>query len=153
MFSETTLEAWTPSPDSESVGAEETDTTTLPRLPSILVEKTLRTITEADGVDPTYSDAGDAATFDIHITNTGNTRLNEVVLTDDMFGDGIACDHDFSGAASGFLPSSHADGHPVVCEGVMRLTSVDVDAGFISGAAEASGLTTETLTCRYSRPA
>lgn len=145
VVSETTLEAWTPSPSAEILEAEASDYTALPRLPGISVEITLRTMTKADGINPTYSDAGDTATFDIHITNTGNTRLNQVVLFDDMFGDSITCDHDFSGTASGFLPSSHADGFPIVCEAVMHLTYDDVDAGFISGAADVSGLTVETL--------
>lgn len=100
------------------------------------VEKTMRSITTTDGIDPTYSDAGDTATFDISITNTGDTRLNQVLLTDEMFGDNIICDYDFSGSASGFLPSSHPDGHPISCEARTRLTHANVDAGSISGTAK-----------------
>lgn len=143
VFSETALGAWTPSPNSEQVEAQATDNTTLPRMPRISVEKNMRAMSVADGVDPTYSDAGDTATFDISITNIGNTRLSQVVLTDDMLGDSITCDHDVSGTADGFLPSSHVEGVPIVCEAVLHLTPDDVDAGFISGAAEVSGSTIE----------
>lgn len=152
VFSEAALEAWTPYPNTEQVQASETKSTTLPRLPRISVEKSLRTMTVAGGVDPAYSDAGDTATFDISITNIGNTRLNQVVLTDDMLGDSITCDHDFSAIADGFLPSSHAEGFSITCEATKHLTPDDVDAGFISGAAEVSGSTIETPKLRHPRP-
>lgn len=102
------------------------------------VEKTLRSITVTGGIDRTRSDAGDTAAFDISITNTGNTRLNQVSLTDDMFGDNITCDYNFNDTTSVLLPSAHPDGAAISCEASMDLTSVDIDAGFIAGASEVS---------------
>ncbi|CAM9789547.1 unnamed protein product, partial [Ectocarpus sp. 6 AP-2014] len=140
VFSESAVEAWSPSPDSTSVDEKETDTFPLPGRSVISVEKTMRSITNTDGIDPTYSDAGDTATFDISIINTGDTRLNQVLLTDEMFGDSITCDYDFSGTASGFLPSSHPDGHPIMCEAQTRLTHANVDTGSISGMAKVTSM-------------
>lgn len=114
------------------------DDKNISQLPRILVQKSLTVLTTADGINPTYSDAGDRAVFNITITNTGNTRLNQVLLTDESCGHNIVCDRNFSDAASGFLPSSHPDGHPIVCEGTTYLTSDDVDRGSISGMAEVS---------------
>lgn len=141
VFSEAAVEAWSPSPDSTSVDEKETGTFTLPGRSIISVEKAMRNITNTDGIDPTYSDAGDTVTFDISITNTGDTRLNQVLLTDEMFGDNITCDYDFFGEDSGFLPSSHPDGHPIMCEAQTRLTHADVDTGSISGTAKVCWLT------------
>lgn len=150
IFSEARVGAWTTSPNSIAVGAKANDSTPLPQKPGILLEKSLRAITKAAGIDPTYSDAGDTATFHIFITNTGNTRLSKVVLTDVMFGENITCDHDFSGARSDFLPL-RPDGHPIVCEAVAYLTSVDVNTGYITSTAEVSGSTIDTSQCVYVR--
>lgn len=138
VSSEVVGEGRTPSPDSTTIGAQQNDTTILPGQSSISVEKALRSITVAGGIDLTYSDAGDTAIFDITITNTGNTRLGQLLLTDDMFGDTIPCDHDLLDMTNGLLPSSHPDGGSISCEASMNLTSVDIDAGFITGTAEVS---------------
>lgn len=119
---------------------EASDTTYLPWQARILVTKSVAMVTTAGGINPTYSDSGDIATFDITIKNTGNTRLTKVQLTDGMFGENIICDHDFSAGASIFLPASDSDGHPIVCEATMVLTTADIDTGSISGTAKVRGL-------------
>lgn len=110
----------------------ENDTTILPQKPVILMKIGLKAITKTEGIDPDYSDANDMVTFDVIITNTGNTRLHEVQLTNDS----IKCDHELSGTTSGFL-SLNPNGI-LACEASTRLTSVDVDTGSIIGTAEAS---------------
>ncbi len=119
--------------------AAENDTTILPQKPVILVEIGLKKITKTDGINLDYSDANDTLTFDVTITNTGNTRLHEVELTNDS----IACDHDLSGMASGLLPLNPNGG--LSCEASTRLASVDVDTGYIIGMAEASWSTVTLL--------
>lgn len=131
VLSEATVEGWTLAPVPIAVKAEENDTTILPQKTEILVEIGVKTITKTDGIDPEHSDAGDTVTFDVNITNTGNTRLNQVVLTDES----ITCNYDFSDAASGFLPL-HPDGHQIACQASIQLSNVDVDAGSITGMAE-----------------
>lgn len=148
VFSEAKVKAWTTSPNSIEVEAKGSGSTPLHQKPEILLEKHFREITKAAGIHPTYSDAGDTATFDIYITNTGNTRLNRVVLTDDMFGESITCDDDFSGTISGFLPL-RPSGHRIVCEAVALLTSVDVDTGYINSTAEVSWSTTDASQRMY----
>lgn len=133
MFSQATITGRSPSPDSEIVSAEATDTTNLTQKPSILVETAVSVVTTAAGINAAYSDAGDTVSFEIIVMNTGNTRLSKVILTGDKFGDDISCDHDFSGASSGFLPWLHPEGHAIVCEATLYLTSMDVDNSVISG--------------------
>lgn len=150
VFSGAEVNARTLSSNYMPIRAKANESTALPRNPEIFLEKSLRAITVAAGIDPTYSDAGDTATFDIYITNTGNTRLNEVVLTDGMFNDGITCDYRFNGTTSGFLPL-HPDGHRIACEAVTHLTSADVDTGYIASTAEVSMSTTDSAygTCSF----
>ncbi|CAN0512031.1 unnamed protein product, partial [Scytosiphon promiscuus] len=75
VSSEFIAEGRTPAPDSTITGATDDNTTILPRFSSISIEKKLRSITTAGGIDLARIDAGDTAVFDISITNTGNTRL------------------------------------------------------------------------------
>lgn len=105
-----------------------------------MVTKSLALVTTAGGINPTYSDSGDIAIFDIIIENTGNTRLSTVQLTDDTFGENIVCDHDLSAGTSIFLPASDPGGYPIVCEATMMLTTANIDTGSISGTAKVRGL-------------
>ncbi|CAM9230892.1 unnamed protein product [Scytosiphon promiscuus] len=140
VSSEVIAEGRTPAPDSTITGATDDDTTILPRFSSISIEKKLRSITTAGGIDLARIDAGDTAVFDISITNTGNTRLGQLLLTDDMFGDTITCDQDVLDTAGDLLPLSHPDGESISCEASMNLTFADIDAGFITGTAEVTSV-------------
>lgn len=134
--SEATISGVSLSPSLVLISSTASDVTKLPRQHSISVEKTLRSITSAQGLNTGYSDAGDSGTFDIVVTNTGNTVLSTVKLTDDTFRDGmVTCDHDFSATTSRFLPAAHPDGVSIVCEGKVYLTSSHVDRG-ITGTAK-----------------
>lgn len=92
-------------------------------------------VTTENGIHPAYSDAGDTAFFKISLTNTGNTRLSQVVvvLLDDTFGDTIIpCDREI-------LPTSQQPGgHPILCEASKVLSPADVDAGILTGTAKVS---------------
>lgn len=135
VFSEATIKAWTTSPNPTRVGSKVDVSTSLIQEPMIRLEKRLIAITKEAGFDPTYSDKGDTATFDIHINNTGNTRLIEVVLVDDMFDEGsIMCNHDVAGTSSGLLPLLPDES--IVCDAAIQLTFIDLDGGHIAGTAE-----------------
>lgn len=151
VFSNATVKGWSPFPGLEVIRADKINTVSLPQQPSIFVDKSLNMITTTDGIDLDYSDPGDAAYFNITVTNTGNTRLSQVEMSDDMFDDEIACDHDFSGAKSNFLPGSHPDSLPILCEAKTYLTPDDVDAGFIKGTTKVSQSSAVCLRTRHLR--
>lgn len=87
------------------------------------------------GLNTAYSDRGDSATFEITVTNTGNTRLSEVLVTDSNFGGvgNLDCKNDFSSTSSELLPASHPDETAFVCQAITVLTVAHVDAGGIGG--------------------
>lgn len=139
VASNATITAVSPFPDSVPIESEAGDTTYIPRDSSILIKKTMRVMTTANGLDTELSDAGDWATFDIVVTNTGNTALSKVVVTDDMSDDGsTACNYDFSSSTSTFLPIVNPDGIAIECKATLNLTSEDIDVGELSGTAKVS---------------
>ena len=123
---------------SRTVKAAANQETFLSRISRIVVEISLRSVTTKNGIHRDYSDAGDTAFFKITIRNIGNTRLSEVVLLDDVFGNTIACNHELSIVASRFAPSERSGGVPIVCDASKVLSVRDVDAGVITGTAEVS---------------
>lgn len=149
IISDATLKGWSPSPGSKIMITEASDTTYLPWHASIIVEIVVVTVTTAGGINPTYSDSGDTATFDITITNTGNTRLSQVRLTDGIFGTSITCDHDISARMSEFLPALH---HPIVCQTTVMLTTADIDTGSISITAKVRGYKQTSPNAVYTPP-
>ncbi|CAM9176924.1 unnamed protein product, partial [Sphacelaria rigidula] len=149
VASNATITAVSPFPNSVPIESEAKDTTDVPRDSSILVEKTMKIMTTVSGLDTELSDADDWAIFDIVVTNTGNTALSKVVLTDDMFSEGsTACNNNFSAATSNFLPSVNPDGAAIGCEVTLNLTSAHVDAGEISGTAKVSSQAAHCLSKR-----
>lgn len=99
-----------------------------------------------------YTDEGDWATFNITVSNTGNTRLSEVLITDTIFQNGsLHCDQDFSAATSEFLPAHDPDGAAIMCQGIVSLTKSQVDAGGLSGTAKVGCWVYQspTRTCRH----
>ena len=153
VFSEAAVTAWTTSPNPTQVASKVDVSNPLIQRPQIRIDKRLIAITKEAGIDPTYSDKDDTATFEVYINNTGNTRLIEVALLDDMFDEGnIACNPNISGTTSGVLPLL-PDGS-IACEAVLQLTFIDVDAGHIAGTAEVDGAqppTSSSFNC-YRRP-
>lgn len=130
-----TLEGWPPS--EVKFSTEDGEAVKVPRHLNISVKRTLLNISQSEGPDPAYSDPGDSATFQVNITNTGNTMLNSVELNDSVVdAEAIDCDQDFTGTDSKFFPDSHPSGAPLVCYVTVPLTAFYVDAGGFIGTSE-----------------
>jgi uncharacterized repeat protein (TIGR01451 family) len=100
-------------------------TVLIPANPSIALDKTAGSITDADGNGP---DAGDTVTYSFKVTNTGNVPLNPVTVSDPKLG-AITC-------PTGAL----APGASTTCTNkTYTLTQSDVDAGKVDNTATASG--------------
>ena len=76
----------------------------------------------------TYSQAGDAITYQIVVVNTGNITLSGVTITDPMLGT-LAC--------APVQPASLAPGAALTCLGSYTVTQADVDAGSVFNIATA----------------
>lgn len=128
------LEGWSPTPGSVKITAQDADVAILPRQISISVERSLLSVSTSKGLNSVYSDAGDSATFEITITNTGNTVLSEVVLTDSAVDvETSDCDQDYTATDSEFLPDAHPSSTTIVCSVTVPITAAHVDAGGFSG--------------------
>lgn len=134
-----TLDGWSPAPGSVRVTAREADLVALPRQERVSVVRMLESVTTSQGLNKDYSDQGDSATFKVTVSNTGNTKLRAVRVTDSMFDpEDLDCDHNFSSHTSGFMPASDQDGTVIVCRGTILLASSQVDEGGIHGTAKVS---------------
>lgn len=132
MHNNATLEGW--SPGEVKFTTEDAEAIKVPRQMNISVERTLISISVSEGLDSTYSDPGDSATFEVTVTNTGNTVLNSVELTDSVVdAEAIDCDEDFPGTVSKFLPDSLA---PFICRVTVPLSTSVVDAGGFNSTSE-----------------
>lgn len=160
VYTAVTLEGWSPSPGSVIFTTQDSEAIALPTTMGISLERVLLGISETEGLDSTYSDEGDSATFQVIITNTGNTMLSSVVLTDTIVdAEAFDCDQDVTAIDSEFLPNSHPSGAPLVCIVTVPLTATYVDAGGFMGTSEVGlpvirkcqlGLDTPTTTRRDS---
>lgn len=139
VYTTARLEGWSPSPSSVKFATEDFEAIALPKQHGISLERTLLDISGSEGLDAVYSDEGDSAILQVTITNTGNTMLSTVVLTDTIVGaEAFHCDHDFTATDSEFLPSSHPSGAPLVCLVTVPVTANFVDAGGFNGTSEVS---------------
>lgn len=137
MYNTATLEGWSPPPDAVKFTTQDAEGVMIPRQMNISVERTLVQISKSEGLDPTFSDEGDSAAFIVTVSNTGNTVLRSVEVTDSAVGAGaIACDQDFTASDSEFLPSSHPSGMPLVCSVSVPILASYVDAGGFDGTSE-----------------
>lgn len=137
VYSTAFLEGWSPSPGAVKVATKDTEAVTVPRQMNISLESVLLSMSTSEGFDSEYSDEGDSAIFQVTITNTGNTVLSSVILTNWIVGsEAFDCDQDFSAADSEFLPSSHLAGVPLVCDVTVPLTASYVDAGGFNSTSE-----------------
>ncbi|CAM9578740.1 unnamed protein product, partial [Sphacelaria rigidula] len=134
------LTGWTASPGSIKITTMDADIVSLPRQSAVFVVRTLQSMTVGAGPNTQYSDEGDVATFNITVSNTGNTRLRGVMVTDSMFDpEDLDCDQDFTDpTSSAFTPASDPDGASIVCIGAVSLTKSEVDAGGFEGTAKVS---------------
>ena len=133
-----TIEGWSPPPGSVRVIDEDGDDVKIPQKLAILVNRTLESISTFRGLNSASTDEGDVARFKVTISNTGNTALDAVVLTDTGVAavdvDGSNCDRYFTAAGgSKFLPDSHPSGAAIVCTVDTVLTGSHIDAGGFTG--------------------
>ncbi|WP_431158430.1 DUF7507 domain-containing protein, partial [Winogradskyella poriferorum] len=128
----------------DTTGTDDPTDTNIPQDPSIAVEKTSSLDLGADGV----ANVGDIITYTYTVTNTGNTTVFNVNVTEDVA--------DFTG--TGTLPTpvyqsggSDEDGdteiddiavspqNPIVFTASYALTQADIDAGIVTNQAVANG--------------
>ena len=142
VYNTADLEGWSPPPGAVKFTTQDAEAVKIPRQMSISVERTLVQISTSEGLDSTFSDEGDTATFRITVTNTGNTVLRSVKLTDSTVeAEAIVCDQDFTTSDSKFLPSSHPSGVPLVCIVSVPMNASYVDAGGFDGTSEVGWMT------------
>ncbi|HEU5037584.1 MAG TPA: hypothetical protein VFT70_11300 [Nocardioides sp.] len=99
--------------------------TDLPLLPAVEIDKTAGAINDLDGNGP---DAGDTVTYSFTVTNTGNTALSNVAVTDAKLG-AVTCPQTSlaAGASMSCAPKSYT------------LTQADVTAGQVDNTATVAG--------------
>lgn len=113
-----------PAPSPSDVTAVASRTTTLPRQPRVEIVKSITDVTAASGYDPLLTDAGDTFTYLITVSNTGNTWLSDVAVSDPMLdnGGGLGCGSTYAGNSSRFAPGGTFD-----CTVVLTLEQVHID--------------------------
>lgn len=122
-----------PAPSSAEVAAEASCTVALPRQPGIEILKVVTDSTAANGVDPLITDAGDTFDYRITVSNTGNTWLGDVVVSDTMLGeDGYAlgCISSYTGNFSRLSP-----GESFECTTTLTLEQVHIDGQCVENTA------------------
>ena len=115
-----------------SAGANPSDsdseTLTIDRVTSIEVDKSSGTPTTAGGRLPDVTDAGDTVTYSFVVTNTANTRLTGVSVSDPMLAS--------AGVAVTCPSTSLAPGATMTCTSApYALTQGDIDAGRVTNTA------------------
>ncbi|WP_378945362.1 SdrD B-like domain-containing protein [Mesorhizobium sp. ANAO-SY3R2] len=112
------------------VNVTDTDTATVPALsrPGLTIVKTLES---AAGIGNPRTLVGDIARYRFVVTNTGNTTLNNVTVTDAL--SGVAAD-----PAGSFVIGTLAPGATKTVYANYPVKQVDIDAGSVSNSATAS---------------
>ncbi|GAB3312298.1 hypothetical protein GCM10027298_37400 [Epidermidibacterium keratini] len=104
-------------------------TTPIERVSSATLEKTAGELVDADNSGG--PSAGDTIDYTMVLTNTGNTTISNVVVTDEMLGGALTC------TATTVLPGDDITCGPLT----YTLTQDDVNAGGVSNTATATGQT------------
>jgi uncharacterized repeat protein (TIGR01451 family) len=108
------------------VAVDDSATVAVPKAPAITVEKIGALALGPDN----EASVGDLITYTLTLTNTGNTTLNDVTLTDPLPGINIT-----------FTPfDNFAPGADQTFTGTYAITQVDIDAGKVENQASVSGL-------------
>lgn len=103
----------------------------IPQDPEISILKEFLSRTTDLGLFSTLVDANDTLYFAITVTNTGNTWLSEITVSDILLED-IECSPDLSDVDFRFAPADD----PIVCTASAKVTQSMVDAGFMESAAK-----------------
>ncbi|MGZ3183958.1 MAG: beta strand repeat-containing protein [Telluria sp.] len=127
--------------DGTTVTSSDTNTVNIDRTPAIQVVKSNTGVTDTDG---NGTDAGDTVTYNYAVTNTGNTSLLNVSLSDDKLG-AIALtgltDLDGDGQADDLAVGATVNGTATT-----NLVQSQIDAGSVTNIATASGKGTDGST-------
>lgn len=102
----------------------DTEATTVPVSPSVLLDLRAGPVQDVDGNGP---DAGDTITYTHVVTNTGNVPLTNVTVTDDRVGTVTCAGTLEPGAAATCTPKTYV------------LTQADVDKGTVRDSAKVTG--------------
>lgn len=121
--------ASSPAPSSSERLASTSCTCDLPRQPGIAIVKATTDVTTARGRNASATDAGDIFAYRITVSNTGNTWLSDVNISDPMFED-LACSDSYEGSDSRFAP-----GGSIECTALLTLEQDHIDNGCVGGSA------------------
>lgn len=114
-----TVNASGTAPDSSTTTGEASVTVPITRSPAVVFDKS----TTATGI----SAAGTVVPYTMTATNSGNTTLSDVVVTDPLVGAALTCDQT--------APVSLAPGGVLTCSADYTITQADVDSGQLSNTA------------------
>lgn len=128
-----TVVSLSPVPSALEIVDEASCTTPLPRKPGVEILKDVTDVTAASGFHPSVADAGDTIDYRITVTNTGNTWLSDVTVSDPMFGDGLDCSNSYIGNSSRFSPGAKFE-----CTAKLTLEQVHVDGRCVGSTANVS---------------
>nr|WP_277352197.1 isopeptide-forming domain-containing fimbrial protein [Knoellia sp. DB2414S] len=110
----------------------DSETLTIDRVTSIEIDKTSGTPTTAGGRLPGVTDAGDTITYSFTVTNTANTRLTGVAVSDPMLAS--------AGVAITCPSTSLAPNASMTCTSApYSLTQDDIDTGRVTNTASVDG--------------
>lgn len=127
-----TVTSTSPRPSPVEVTNSATCSAVLPRQPGVKISENVTTITAASGADASFTDAGDKYEYRITISNTGNTWLSNVNISDLMFED-LACESNYTSSEARLVP-----GDSVVCTPSLTLEQTHIDNSCVDNFAEVS---------------
>lgn len=122
-----------PAPSPEDVTAGGSCTVALPRQPDLEILKSVTDITAARGIDPLVTDAGDTFDYRITVSNTGNTWLSDVVVSDTTLGEDRHepdCTNSYAGNSSRL-----SSGASFECTVTLTLEQVHIDGRCVESTA------------------
>ncbi|MDR6841334.1 DUF7507 domain-containing protein [Pseudoxanthomonas sacheonensis] len=97
-------------------------------LPELTIAKTAGTPTTAQGASPTLTDAGDTIAYSFLVSNTGNTPLTAVLVSDAQLDAAATCP-----------TTTLAVGANMTCTGTHTITQAEVNAGTANNSATVTG--------------
>ncbi|CAM9711933.1 unnamed protein product, partial [Ectocarpus sp. 13 AM-2016] len=118
-----------PAPSAMEVVDDSSCTAPLPRKPGVEILKDVIDVTSASGFHPSVVDAGDTVEYRITVTNTGNTWLGDVAVSDPMSGDGLDCSNSYIGNSSRFSPGAKFE-----CTATLTLEQIHIDGRCVESA-------------------
>jgi len=116
-------------PSGEKLTDDPVESVIIERDPAISVEKSVSDLKDTDGNGP---DPGDTLSYSFEVTNTGNTTVTGIELTDEMLGGVLECGTEF--------PTTLAPGESATCGPIDYFLSFDdVDAEGVRNTVKVTG--------------